>query len=142
MFLDSQSVKKFVGLGHDNKPLPDDRMCISAWTLTAGSSHFTAVEDDRALLPSRQPCYCVEQGSFPVAVQADEANAFARPNHQVKIMNNAQRTVASRQSVDVENFAHRQSAYIFEICGTDGRAVDNFVEPPSRDNFPRVHHYD
>ena len=83
MLLDGEAVENLVPLRHDRQALPHDLVGIAPGSLAARTPYLLSVEKDRTALPACQAGDRIKERRLSMPVQANDANSFARMDHQV-----------------------------------------------------------
>ena len=102
-------VEEGVAFRHQGEAHADDFVRVASRSLAARAADLDAVQLDRAALPAGQPGDGPKQRRFAVAVEADDADALARAHGQIDAVQHAERTVAGRETLNVQDVAHAAS---------------------------------
>src|SRR5262249_20547990 len=106
---DAQPVKQRVPLRHQGEPHADDLVRVAPGSLAACAADLYPIELDRAALPAGQAGYRPQQGRFAMAIEADDADALASAHGQADTVQHAQRPVAGREVLDMQDVGHAAS---------------------------------
>ena len=100
---DRQAREDCITLRSEGDSTPDDAGGLSTNSVGATSTDLVSLEEDRAILPTSQTDDGAEHGGFPMAIETNEAETFARVHRQTEVVEHPHGPVACRDAFEFQD---------------------------------------